>query len=580
MIGDLRLVRVETKLKEFFDDKITYNDLRDGATEEEKFNAMLTRNLAACSINIMTNAEYDICGKSITDGYCDNGIDAIYVDEIEKRLILIQSKWSKNASGSIDVGEVHKFIADVKKLTNFDFSGFNDRILAKRNQIQEALADINYRIELAIIYSSDAKFSPECQTEMDLFCEVINQHDETDILSYRIIKLKEVYEFLAKGASSNKVDLENVDIRDWGVVEHNENVRSYYGTISAEMLVTWWDKYKTSLLEKNIRSFKGDTEVNRNLIRVLTEEPENFIYYNNGIKLIAQNINRAAQYSTDRKVGIFSLENASIVNGAQTYGSIVEAYKINSEQVKKAKVFIHVVNLKNQHEKFGEYVTRASNTQNKVDGKDFAALDPTQEKLRNELLMDGIDYIYKTGETSSSYIKSCNLDEATVSLACFGDDLSVVTNVKRAYGSIFDNIEKSPYKKIFNPLTSSYSLWNSVMLHKEIEKILIELNSGSWGIKSLIIAHGNRFIAHVTYDIIKGQFPNFKSSYCSFEDKFLNRLKSIVNAVVDNIVIIKNDLYADAYPANIFKNNTRCYSIKEELIKEYDNIRESLNEDF
>lgn len=574
MSGDLRLVRVEAKLKEFFHDKITYDDLRKDASAEDKANAELTRNLAACAVNILTNADYDLCGKSITDGFKDNGIDAIYVDDQDKKLVLVQSKWSKNATGSIEVGELHKFISGAKKLTKFDFTDFNDRVIAKKNKIQESLADIDYCIELVIIYSSDAKFSDECETEMKTFLESINQNDDNEIVKYRIIKLKEVYDFLAKGTASTTVDIENVDIRDWGVVEHNENVRSYYGTISAEMLVTWWDKFKTQLLEKNIRSFKGDTEVNKNIIRVLVEEPENFIYYNNGIKLVANNVARAAQYSTDRKVGIFSFENASIVNGAQTYGSIAEAFKVNPEQVKKAKVFIHVVNLKNQHDKFGEFVTRASNTQNKVDGKDFASLDPTQEKLRNELLMDGIDYIYKTGETSSSYIKMCNLDEATVSLACFSDDLSVVTTVKRAYGSIFDNIEKAPYKKIFNSSTSSYTLWNSVLLYREMDKMLVELNSTSTGIKSLIIAHGNRFITHITYDIIKNSITNFKSSYFEYDVDFLAKVRTVMDLVIDEIVNVKNILFVEAYPANIFKNNSRCSTIKDEIVKQFDRIRD------
>ena len=94
------------------------------------------------------------------------------------------------------------------------------------------------------------------------------------------------------------------------------------------------------MLAKNIRYFKGDTEVNSGIMKCLKESPEKFCYYNNGIKIIANKITRKLAHSTDRKNGLFRLEGVSIVNGAQTTGSIGKAYMENSDMVEKAKLML------------------------------------------------------------------------------------------------------------------------------------------------------------------------------------------------------------------------------------------------
>ena len=64
-------------------------------------------------------------------------------------------------------------------------------------------------------------------------------------------------------------------------------------------------------------------------------------------------------------------------------------------------------------------MTTATNTQNRIEKRDFASLDPTQDRLKNELLLDlNKQYIYKTGERQPPPENGCNIDEATIALAC------------------------------------------------------------------------------------------------------------------------------------------------------------------
>lgn len=153
-----------------------------------------------------------------------------------------------------------------------------------------------------------------------------------------------------------------------------------------------YQRYGNRLFAKNIRYYKGSTDVNQGIKEVLRTEPEKFFYYNNGVKLLCRKITRKAAHSTDRITGLFALEGVSLVNGAQTTGSIGAVYADMPDVVARAKVFIQMIDLADTEEEQATQITRFTNTQNRIDGKDFAALDPEQERIKNELSFSGIQY--------------------------------------------------------------------------------------------------------------------------------------------------------------------------------------------
>lgn len=62
----------------------------------------------------------------------------------------------------------------------------------------------------------------------------------------------------------------------------------------------------------------------------------------------------------------------------------------------------------------GNAITRATNTQNRINRQDFVALDPEQQRLRTELSIEGVTYNYKSGEGTIRDAKTCDIEEATV----------------------------------------------------------------------------------------------------------------------------------------------------------------------
>ena len=119
---NLRMIRVQSKLDELFTNKI---DLTDTTNDEERQNKYYTRAIAALAIVMRCGIDYDSAAKTITDGYHDMGIDAVYNDAAQKKLFLVQSKWRKDGNGSISQEEANAFISGIKRVINFDFDGCN-----------------------------------------------------------------------------------------------------------------------------------------------------------------------------------------------------------------------------------------------------------------------------------------------------------------------------------------------------------------------------------------------------------------------------------------------------------------------
>jgi hypothetical protein len=551
---NVQITRIATKFKELFKQHIDMSDVK--CKTGEYTNIFNSRCLAAYALVMQCGIESKLAAESVTDGFEDNGIDAVFKDENSKILYVVQAKWNNDGNGTISQGDSLKFIAGIEKILDMDFDGFNQKIKSKKVDIESAVTAMDYQIKMIIIYTSNNDCPSETAHSIDILKSKINDECNELLLS-DIIRLSSIYDTLANAAMNQNIVLDPVLINDWGVIQEGTKERGYYGMIAASDVAVWWKEYGNKLLAKNIRFFKGDTEVNNGIIKCLNEEPHRFCYYNNGIKIVANKVTRKLAHATDRKNGLFRLEGVSIVNGAQTTGSIGKAYLINPENVEKAKLMIQVISLEESTDEFGDSITKLSNTQNKIENKAFASMDPLQEKLRRDLMMDGIEYIFKDGDTSTGD-KICNIDEAVVSIGCYNKDVAISVLIKRAVGSIFEDVSKPPYKTIFNTSTNAYLLWNTVSVSRIFDKYNFLYQQNNNGLKKLVSVHGNRFLLHLIFAELDTDY-NFSKEYIDVNEKRINEL---IVKYIDLIETAKMELYPDAYPANVFKNATRCKEIK------------------
>src|ERR1700693_4489900 len=119
--------------------------------------------------------------------------------------------------------------------------------------------------------------------------------------------------------------------------------------------------------------FKGNTDVNDAIVDTLKNHSENFLYFNNGITLLCSELKKQPLGGKSKDSGVLECRGASIVNGAQTVGSIIHALSPHGSN-STARVLVRLISLEDCPADFGSDLTRAANTQNRIEKKDFAAL--------------------------------------------------------------------------------------------------------------------------------------------------------------------------------------------------------------
>ena len=547
---NLNLIRVKAKLDDAFSGKI---DLSDVTNPDEMENKFYTRALAAMAVVVKCGIDYEMAAKSITDGYHDMGIDAIYNDTVQKKLVLVQSKWRKDGTGGVSQEEAQTFVEGINRIITLDVEGCNKKISEKRQAIDIAIRDMDYQIETIFCHTGSRPINNLLKN--------VNIVESTELLFFSEIKLQELYEHFANGQNGENIILDDVVLTNWGVVA--APFEAYYGTISAAAIGKWYDDYGNRLFNKNIRYYKGSTSVNEGIKTVLKEEPENFFYYNNGIKILCKKITRKILHGASREMGLFVLEGVSLVNGAQTTGTIGAVYSETPEVLDSANVLIQMIELGETNETKATQITKLSNTQNRIDGKDFAALDPNQERLRMELSFADIQYLYKSGASIDDLQYQITLDEAIISQACVTDDLSIVALAKGNVGALTENIEKTPYKLLFNGGTNSFCLYNGVQVLRAVDAMIKQREQSAEGRKRLVLVHGNRFILHLILNIIK-TVEGFDTQYLELRD-IEKMVEELFDVQWNNVFDAMEAVFPDSYPSYLFRNVGRLKSLVEKL---------------
>ena len=555
---NLKLLRVQAKVDELFKDKI---DLSDTTNPEEKENKFYTRSLAALAVVMRCGIEYDVAAQSVTDGYHDMGIDAVYNDTTQKKLVLVQSKWRKDGTGSVSQEEATTFAEGIKRLLNFDFNGCNTKLETKQQEITAAICDMDYQIEMVFCHTGNQNMNDYALRPFNNLLGKVNEDDSTDLLVFVETKLQDIYEYLANGQNSDNIILDDVLLTNWGSID--TPFKAYYGTIPVSAVGEWYNQYGNRLFAKNIRYYKGSTEVNQGIKDVLKTQPEKFFYYNNGIKILCRKITKKAAYSTGRDIGLFALEGVSLVNGAQTTGVIGSVCAEDSEAVASARIFIQMIDLGDAEDDQATQITKLSNTQNRIDGKDFVSLDPQQDRLRMELSLAGFQYLYKAGAKIDDPEHQISLDEAIVAQACALSDLSIAALAKRNVGALTESIDKTPYKLLFNGSTNSFSLHNGVQVLRAVDRCIKQNESGTTGRKRLVLVHGNRFLLHLILGQIKIS-AGYDTQYLT-SDSIGDMVDNMFQEYWDKVFNAMEAKYPEAYPAHIFKNVGRLRDIVEAM---------------
>lgn len=315
-MAELHHSQIKAKLLELVVPQIDANDIAN-KSGQEKESQLLSRAVGFSALRLEAQIDDDAAKKSIVDGGTDNGIDALHYDSASRTLYLCQSKWSASHSGSIQSGEVLKFLQGVQDLVSLKKERFNQKIQDKWSVIEDALTKLT-SVRLLIAYPGSAPIDPAISERIQEFLN--SQNDTSELFFLHVVSQRELFRYFLSDAAPPQIDL-TIRLAHYGRVD--APLVAVYGQISASDLADWYKQFGNQLFAGNIRNFLGlKSEVNASIAKTLNEDPSRFWYYNNGITVICESLQKQAIGGNDKSIGLFDCKRVTIVNGAQTAGTI------------------------------------------------------------------------------------------------------------------------------------------------------------------------------------------------------------------------------------------------------------------
>ena len=525
---------------------------------DEQYRKNLSRAFGAFALHRICDIDPTSAAKSVVDDFDDYGIDAIYYDPKTETLYLIQSKLK--ASEQFSQEEALAFCQGIRKLIDQDFAGFNQNIQNRITEIEDALENCSH-IQLVVAHTGAGitKHAEIAIKELidedhgeERFCEKPINYDAAMVL--RDIRAAKAYE---------RVDSDIWLQKSACVMEPRV---TYFGLIHLDELVKLHQKHGKALYDKNIRTFLGHkTDVNVSISQTLSTNPKEFLYLNNGIAVLCQEIEPKGTNRSKKGKKKFKVKGFSVINGAQTIASAAHLVENNNADIADAKVFINLIKASSDGA-FGKSVTYARNHQNPVTLLHFVALDDEQERLRRELAYLGIHYAYKAeASDNKSDPMRIGVDEAAQALALFHPDPRFVVWLKKEPSRLLD-MKSSQYKELFSPSLTALALVNAVRFLRYVQTRMTNETNAASGQERLTYKHGNHAIGWVLAKRVKDERQSAKLldevKIKSVVGPAFDQLRQTVWTETEKSLIIKG-------PLAFFKNQTDVLPLMETVMIQF-----------
>jgi len=537
----VKLTQIETALRQRFFPLVPQRTQK--WTEAQHEGDRLSRSLAAYAVCGLCLLQDSVGAGALVDGENDGGIDALYFDRVGQRLLVVQSKFKRpnnpdNPQGAgPDQGEMLKFINGTKALLERRFDGFNAAVKDRLDEIEEALDTPGVKVCLILPFLGEA-LDTHAKADLDAFVTQCN--NVTDCTSAIVVGINQAYDWLIAEQAVQAVDV-RLALERWSSVTTPR--KAIYGLVKGQDLAALVAQHGTALFERNIRHYLGSVGVNVAIEDTVRRRPEDFFYLNNGITAVTAGIT-SAPGSADRCV--FALKAFSIVNGAQTAGSITTA-SLAAAISENAKLHITIIEVPDPTDDFAVRVTRARNYQNQVRGVDFAALDPNQERIRQELMAIGIRYHYRpSAEARIRRDDAFTLEEAALALSCLAFSLTntqrqgqrghtavdFVVTAKREIGRLWEQ-DGPTYSQLFTAGISGVRICRLVRVYQLIDHILAgsERAETSYA-RRMFFRHARYFIMAFIAHRLPGLIAKTTPTLTSEEENQISRETNHVSEVI------------------------------------------------
>lgn len=463
----------------------------------------------------------------ITDGSRDGGLDAYYIDETNKLIYLIQSKFRTKDSNF-----------EEKSITSDDLVKMDLKLILKGSKKDSYGNEFNSKIKEFQKKLTFIQSMPLYNCKVIILGNLTKYNDNQikrliENFDYEIFDFQRTYNELCYPICSGtlfepkEINI-NIDLYKKIQVNLDQDIETSFGSCGVMLVFVptieigrIMSKYKNALLKYNPRNYLSlsKNKVNSSISDSIVKGSNNdFSILNNGITIIADNIKISTERGSETE-GQLLLHNPQIINGGQTaytLSNIYEDKRINNKCFERKEVLLRIVrmeNSSNNHIEFLKKISDSTNSQTKVDEADKRSNDEIQTEIQKKIYKEyGYFYERKAGEfyngkekkfisndliiDRSKFLRSYNAfkGNAKDSRNLGDDQLFKITNFEKIMGS------SNHYKDMF----FAYKLYKiSMQLRRKSNKRL--QSSLKYGKYALISA-----IGHSIYNkqITKSEFDD------------------------------------------------------------------------
>ncbi|MFJ8685479.1 AIPR family protein [Micromonospora wenchangensis] len=538
------------------------SDLED-KPDEERAPRELSRALAAQAVRIVTGWAPPDAAAAVIDGDADQGIDAIAVVESPNpHVFLVQAKWSKNGNARSERSAVMELLAGLRLIDDEDFIPFNFRGRPLAELAKTVMSQGPVPVTQVIVLMRAEPVTDGFLAAIESGESEFNRHGK--VLDNRIILCADVWTSVRDDMVPRPVDLE-AELFPWFPI--TVPYESYQGVVQADQVADWVG-HGSGLFHLNIRNPLGRTPINNEMIETLVGEPANFWYFNNGVTILCESVERVQQSmrAPQSRPLRLTLKNASVVNGAQTVRSVAEALKAD-EDAASAQVGVRII-VTGRAVEFAKQATQATNRQNRVESRDFITLDPVQAAILEEMRAElGLDYSVRRGELEPEPDTGCSVVEAACALACAHPDSQYAARMATNLDVLWERGTQGIYDVLFRPQPGVYLLWNAVQILRQVRRTLHELRPRYEGRGAALADHGVYLITHLVFQRLDTEAIDEPDPRLEWAAQALSQVGDLVEILLPTVAAVIDALYSDrSQIRSVCADVDRCREVTQKIL--------------
>ena len=208
------LTQIAKRLHELFDGHIDLADVSKKSVDEQE-NYFLTRSYLALFFVDELGFSPAEAASYITDGFDDDGVDAICIDKPNARIYLAQSKWRKNTQKGIELQEFTRFRDGVKRIIELKWDKSNVALHRFRKELEQQLSDINTDVVMVFAHTSSQEMSEIIKGVTDNFLREENTYT-SEFISLREFRLQEAAQAARSHTRPENISFD-IMLSNWGM---------------------------------------------------------------------------------------------------------------------------------------------------------------------------------------------------------------------------------------------------------------------------------------------------------------------------------------------------------------------------